>query len=174
MNSQIRTFLLCVISISLLSACSPSQQAEHKELSQEELNKLDPETRNILETDISELEVSVPETDQSEAEYQDSLNEEIAENRPVQEEFDIRVYRAESQGTMTGYIDKIDIISLNDLPTTITGIQVNRGHCAVTRMYDYRNMHYGSVALAYPRCKAENIREVSVSTADGSYAYRIQ
>lgn len=31
-----------------------------------------------------------------------------------EEEFDIRVYRAESQGSLTGYIDKIDIISLND------------------------------------------------------------
>ena len=28
-------------------------------------------------------------------------------------------------------------------------------------------------ALAYPRCKAEYIREVSISTANGTYAYRI-
>lgn len=80
------------------------------------------------------------------------------------------MYRAESQGSLTGYIDKIDIISLNDQPTTITGIQVN---CGITSMYDYKNMRYGSVALAYPRCKVESIREVSISTAYGTYAYRI-
>ena len=40
-------------------------------------------------------------------------------------------------------------------------------------MYDYKNMRYGSVALAYPRCKVEHIREVSISTTHGTYAYRI-
>jgi len=74
---------------------------------------------------------------------------------------------------LTGYSDKIDIISLNNQPTTITGIQVNRGNCGITSMYDYKNMHYGSAALAYPRCKVESIREVSISTANGTYAYRI-
>ncbi len=91
----------------------------------------------------------------------------------IEEQFDIRVYRAESQGSMTGYIDKVDIISLNDQPTTITGMQINRGNCGITSMYNYKNMRYGSVALAYPRCKVEHIREVSISTADGTYAYRI-
>ncbi|EOR09494.1 hypothetical protein F896_00986 [Acinetobacter genomosp. 15BJ] len=75
---------------------------------------------------------------------------------------------------MTGYIDKIDITSLNDQATTITGIQINRGNCGVTRMYDYQNMRYGSVALAYPRCKVKYIREVRISTANGTYAYRIE
>ncbi|KQW89551.1 hypothetical protein ASC84_10870 [Acinetobacter sp. Root1280] len=91
----------------------------------------------------------------------------------IEEQFDIRVYRAESQGSMTGYIDKVDIISLNDQPTTITGIQINRGNCGITNMYDYKNMRYGSVALAYPRCKAEYIREVSISTENRTYAYRM-
>ncbi|WP_437403925.1 hypothetical protein [Acinetobacter radioresistens] len=84
------------------------------------------------------------------------------------------MYRAESQGSLTGYIDKIDIISLNDQPTALTGMQVNRGNCGITRMYDYKIMPYGSVALAYPRCKVESIREVSISTAYGTYAYRIE
>ncbi|MDO7412020.1 hypothetical protein Q5X48_09365 [Acinetobacter baumannii] len=127
--------------------------------------------KRILETDLSELEISVPQAETSEQEYADPDLEPTAGNRPVQEEFDIKVYRAESQGSMTGYIDKIDVISLNDAPTTITGIQVNRG---VTRIYDYSNMRYGSVALAYPRCKAEYIREVSISTANGTYSYTIQ
>ena len=75
---------------------------------------------------------------------------------------------------MTGYIDKIDIISHNEQPTTITGVQVNRGNCEITRMYDYKNMHYGSAALAYPRCKVESIREVSISTTYGTYVYQIK
>lgn len=171
---NMKPFLLSVLLLSLLSGCSPSHNTEQAKSTQQEQTKVDPETKRILETDLSELEVSVPQAETSEQEYADPALEPIAENRPVQEEFDIKVYRAESQGTMTGYIDKIDIISLNDAPTTITGIQVNRGNCGVTRMYDYSNMRYGSVALAYPRCKAEYIREVSISTANGTYAYRIQ
>ncbi|WP_151778469.1 hypothetical protein [Acinetobacter brisouii] len=92
----------------------------------------------------------------------------------VPEQFDIRVYRAESQGTMSGYIDKIDITSLNDPATTITGIKINRGNCALVRLYDAKNMRYGSVALAYPRCKAESIREISISTVNGTFTYQIR
>lgn len=92
----------------------------------------------------------------------------------VPEQFDIRVYRAESQGTMSGYIDKIDITSLNDPATTITGIKINRGNCALVRLYDAKNMRYGSVALAYPRCKAESIREISISTVNGTSTYQIR
>ncbi|NUF83080.1 hypothetical protein [Acinetobacter seifertii] len=171
---NMKPFLLSAVLLSLLSGCSPSHKAEHAEAPQQDQTEVDPETKRILETDLSELEISVPQAETSEQEYADPALEPIAENRPIQEEFDIKVYRAESQGTMNGYIDKIDVISLNDAPTTITGIQVNRGNCGVTRMYDYSNMHYGSVALAYPRCKAEYIREVTISTANGTYAYRIQ
>lgn len=171
---NMKPFLLSAVLLSLLSGCSPSHKAEQAKSAQQEQTEVDPETKRILETDLSELEVSVPQAETSDQEYADPAIEPIAENRPVQEEFDIKVYRAESQGSMTGYIDKIDVISLNDVPTTITGIQVNRGNCGVTRMYDYSNMRYGSVALAYPRCKAEYIREVSISTANGTYAYRIQ
>ncbi|MCM1958203.1 hypothetical protein NCZ17_02300 [Acinetobacter modestus] len=171
---NMKPILLSALLLSLLSGCSPSHKAEHNKAGQQDQTEVDPETKRILETDLSELEVSVPQADSGEQEYVEPTQDPIAENRPVQEEFDIKVYRAESQGTMSGYIDKIDIISLNDAPTTITGIQVNRGNCGVTRMYDYSNMRYGSFALAYPRCKAEYIREVSVSTANGTYAYRIQ
>ncbi|ENV47602.1 hypothetical protein P255_01939 [Acinetobacter brisouii CIP 110357] len=96
------------------------------------------------------------------------------ETESVPEQFDIRVYRAESQGTMSGYIDKIDITSLNDPATTITGIKINRGNCALVRLYDAKNMRYGSVALAYPRCKAESIREISISTVNGTSTYQIR
>ncbi|MBD1225675.1 hypothetical protein IDM32_17895 [Acinetobacter seifertii] len=169
---NMKPFLLSALLMSLLGGCSPSHKAEQAKSAQQEQTEVDPETKRILETDLSELEVSVPQAETNEQEYANPALEPITENRPVQEEFDIKVYRAESQGSMTGYIDKIDIISLNDAPTTITGIQVNRGNCGVTRMY-YSNMRYGSVALAYPRCKAEYIREVSISTANGTYAFQI-
>jgi len=158
-----------IFSIAILSACSPSQDTA-KNQTQTETSGLDPETQRIMQTDLSEQ----TQNDEIPLLSQPELNEteSIAQEQP-QEQFDIRVYRAESQGTMTGYIDKVDIISLNDQPTTITGIQINRGSCGITRMYDYQNMRYSSVALAYPRCKVENIREVSISTAKGIYAYRI-
>ncbi|ENX38312.1 hypothetical protein [Acinetobacter sp. NIPH 2100] len=171
---NMKPFLLSALLLSLLSGCNPSHKAEQTEATHQKRTEVNPETKRILETDLSELEVSVPQADSTEQEYVDPALEPIAENQPAQEEFDIKVYRAESQGTMSGYIDKIDIISLNDSPTSITGILVNRGNCAITRIYDYNNMRYGSVALAYPRCKAEYIREVSISTANGTYAYRIQ
>ena len=162
-----------IYSIAMLTACSPAQDTAKKP-TQTEVSELDPDTQKIMQTDLSEQTQNdeIPLSSQPELDHGPNETETIAQEQQ-QEQFDIRVYRAESQGTMTGYIDKVDIISLNDQPTTITGIQINRGNCQITRMYDYQNMRYGSVALAYPRCKVENIREVSISTANGIYAYRI-
>lgn len=182
---QINKIMLpLMLSISLLSACSPSPDtAKAKEQTQTTETELDEKTKQFMQSDLSEQKTphdEIPvlsETESNQQTQQDeSINTEQAETETTpqnEEQFDIRVYRAESQGSMTGYSDKIDVVSLNDQPTTITGIQVNRGNCAITRMYDYKNMRYGSVALAYPRCKVEHIREVSISTANGTYAYRI-
>ncbi|MBJ8482407.1 hypothetical protein [Acinetobacter vivianii] len=162
-----------IFSIAMLTACSPAQDTAKKP-AQTEVSELDPDTQKIMQTDLSEQTQNDEIPISSEPELSPELNEteSIAQEEP-QEQFDIRMYRAESIGSMTGYIDKVDIISLNDQPTTITGIQINRGNCGITRMYDYQNMRYGSVALAYPRCKVEYIREVSISTGNGTYAYRI-
>lgn len=169
------------LSLVLLSACSPSKDKAQQPHQTSE-TELDAKTKQFMQTELSEQKTldDVPvssETNSNQAVQDDeSLGIEQAEvetSAQIEEQFDIRVYRAESQGTMTGYIDKVDIISLNDQPTTITGMQINRGNCGITNMYDYKNMRYGSVALAYPRCKAEYIREVSISTANGTYAYRI-
>lgn len=168
------------LSLALLSACSPSKDKAQPPHQTPE-TELDAKTKQFMQTDLSEqksLDDEVPvssETNSNQAVQEDEpLYTEQAETpTQIEEQFDIRVYRAESQGSMTGYIDKVDIISLNDQPTTITGMQINRGNCGITSMYDYKNMRYGSVALAYPRCKAEQIREVSISTANGTYAYRI-
>jgi len=162
-----------IFSIAMLTACSPAQDTAKKP-AQTEVSELDPDTQKIMQTDLSEQTQNDEIPISTEPELSPELNEteSIAQEEP-QEQFDIRVYRAESIGSMTGYIDKVDIISLNDQPTTITGIQINRGNCGITSMYDYQNMRYGSVALAYPRCKVEYIREISLSTANGTYTYHI-
>lgn len=162
-----------IFSIAMLTACSPAQDTAKKP-AQTEVSELDPDTQKIMQTDLSEQTQNDEIAISSEPELSPELNEteSITQEQP-QDQFDIRVYRAESIGSMTGYIDKVDIISLNDQPTTITGIQINRGNCGITSMYDYKNMRYGSVALAYPRCKVEYIREISLSTANGTYTYHI-
>ncbi|MCH7318569.1 hypothetical protein MMP64_11575 [Acinetobacter sp. ANC 5659] len=162
-----------IFSISILSACSPSQDTA-KSRTQTDTSELESDTQRIMQTDLSEQTQNdeIPLSSEPEPSQESNETESIAQEQ-LQEQFDIRVYRAESQGTMTGYIDKVDIISLNDQPTTITGIQINRGSCGITRMYDYQNMRYGSVALAYPRCKVEYIQEINITTANGTYAYRI-
>lgn len=68
---------------------------------------------------------------------------------------------------MTGYTDLLNIMSLNDAPTTITGVLINRGNCRSKGTYDYQNMRYGSVAKVYLGCSAEYVREVTVTTNSG-------
>lgn len=170
------------LSLALLSACSPSKDKAQPSQQTPE-TELDAKTKQFMQTDLSEQKTpddEVPVSSETDSNRTIQDDESLATEKTqaeiptqIEEQFDIRVYRAESQGSMTGYIDKVDIISLNDQPTTITGMQINRGNCGITSMYDYKNMRYGSVALAYPRCKAEHIREVSISTANGTYAYRI-
>ncbi|MFR9680736.1 hypothetical protein [Acinetobacter sp. SEK570] len=167
--SSTKLMLTFIFSFGTLTACSPTQDMAENQ-TQTDTSELAPDTQKIMQMDLSEQSPNDEIPDSSEPELSQGSNE---TESIAQEQFDIRVYRAESQGTMTGYIDKVDIISLNDQPTTITGIQINRGNCGITRMYDYQNMRYGSVALAYPRCKVEYIREVSISTANGTYAYQI-
>ncbi len=178
--SKTQLMLPLFLSLALLSACSPSKDKAQPPHQTSE-TELDAKTKQFMQTDLSEQKTpddDVPvnsEIDSNPAVQDDeSLSTEQTQAETptqIEEQFDIRVYRAESQGSMTGYNDKVDIISLNDQPTT--GMQINRGNCDITSMYDYKNMRYGSVALAYPRCKAEYIREVSISTANGTYAYRI-
>ncbi|MEQ1077082.1 hypothetical protein ABLT35_09965 [Acinetobacter johnsonii] len=172
--------LLSTLTIAMLTACSPSQDTAEKAQTQA-TEQQDAQTQQFMQSDLTESAEPTPndqiplasEVNMDEPVNTENLSEDKVEPDLVaNEEFDIKVYRAESQGSMTGYIDKIDVISLNGQLTTITGIQVNRGNCAITRMYDYSNMRYGAVALAYPRCKVEQIREVSISTANGTYAYQ--
>ena len=102
----------------------------------------------------------------------ESYNAEEVTEPTVQEQFEVRVRREESQYSMTGYSDLLNIISLNDAPTTITGVLINRGNCRSKGTYDYQNMRYGSVAKVYLGCSAEYVREVTVTTNSGlTYTY---
>lgn len=102
----------------------------------------------------------------------ESYNAEEVTEPTVQEQFEVRVRREESQYSMTGYSDLLNIMSLNDAPTTITGVLINRGNCRSKGTYDYQNMRYGSVAKVYLGCSAEYVREVTVTTNSGlTYTY---
>ena len=97
---------------------------------------------------------------------------ELSQEPPLQEEFEVRVRRDESQYSMTGYVDKLNIISLNNNPTSLTNVSINRGNCRTKGFYDYQNMRYGSVAQVYLGCVAENVREVTITTNSGlTYTY---
>ena len=97
---------------------------------------------------------------------------ELSQEPPLQEEFEVRVRRDESQYSMTGYVDKLNIMSLNNDPTSLTNVSINRGNCRTKGFYDYQNMRYGSVAQVYLGCAAENVREVTITTNSGlTYTY---
>jgi hypothetical protein len=116
-------------------------------------------------------EDNFPPVDKSFLEDETYNAEEVTEPT-VQEQFEVRVRREESQYSMTGYNDLLNIISLNDAPTTITGVLINRGNCRSKGTYDYQNMRYGSVAKVYLGCSAEYVREVTVTTNSGlTYTY---
>ena len=98
--------------------------------------------------------------------------QELSQEPPLQEEFEVRVRRDESQYSMTGYVDKLNIISLNNAPTSLTNVSINRGNCRTKGFYDYQNMRYGSVAQVYLGCAAENVHEVTLTTNSGlTYTY---
>ena len=97
---------------------------------------------------------------------------ELSHEQPIQEQFEVRVRRDQSQYSMTGYVDKLNIMSLNDDPTSLTNVSINRGNCRTKGFYDYQNMRYGSVAQVYLGCAAENVREVTITTNSGlTYTY---
>ena len=112
-----------------------------------------------------------PPVDKSFLEDETYNAEEVTEPT-VQEQFEVRVRREESQYSMTGHSDLLNIMSLNDAPTTITGVLINRGNCRSKGTYDYQNMRYGSVAKVYLGCSAEYVREVTITTISGlTYTY---
>ncbi|MDA3500585.1 hypothetical protein ACUIJ1_09475 [Acinetobacter junii] len=127
-------------------------------------------TADATET-THQSEDDFPPVDKSFLENESYNVEEVTEPT-VQEQFEVRVRREESQYSMTGYSDLLNIVSLNDAPTTITGVLINRGNCRSKGTYDYQNMRYGSVAKVYLGCSAEYVREVTLTTNSGlTYTY---
>ena len=166
----IHPILLSSVLILCLTACSPAteSQATVESKATADQNAQTPETSN---TDSTE---HVPFTDKSFLENGTDAEQmtELSQEPPLQEEFEVRVRRDESQYSMTGYVDKLNIMSLNNDPTTLTNVSINRGNCRTKGFYDYQNMRYGSVAQVYLGCAAENVREVTLTTNSGlTYTY---
>lgn len=166
----IHPILLSSVLILGLTACSPAKesQATVEPQATPDQNTQTPETSNADSTE------HVPFTDKSFLENGADTEQaqELSQEPPLQEEFEVRVRRDESQYSMTGYVDKLNIMSLNNNPTSLTNVSINRGNCRTKGFYDYQNMRYGSVAQVYLGCAAENVREVTLTTNSGlTYTY---
>ncbi len=158
--NRIKPLLLSSLLIASLSACSPPTETKAQTENASSQSTEDPADDKFKTTmvDSSEYDLNDPPVEPVEA--------------APQEQFEVRVRREESQYSMTGYTDLLNIISLNDAPTTITGVLINRGNCRSKGTYDYQNMRYGSVAKVYLGCSAEYVREVTITTNSGlTYTY---
>ncbi|MEK5763124.1 hypothetical protein [Acinetobacter junii] len=162
----IPSIVLSSVLLLTLTACNSGNDASKPK---------DTQTSEHSNADATETppqsEDDFPPVDKSFLEDETYNAEEVTEPN-VQEQFEIRVRREESQYSMTGYSDLLNIMSLNDAPTTITGVLINRGNCRSKGTYDYQNMRYGSVAKVYLGCSAEYVREVTITTSSGlTYTY---
>lgn len=168
MNFIPSTFLSSVLLLTL-TACNSDNDAPKPKDSQMQTSAAEHNTSDQSETNNQSEDDFV--VDRSFLEDESYNAEEVVE--PVaQEEFEVRVRRDESQYSMTGYVDKLNIMSLNNDPTSLTNVSINRGNCRTKGFYDYQNMRYGSVAQVYLGCAAENVREVTLTTNSGlTYTY---
>ena len=164
----IPSIVLSSVLLLALTACNSGNDAPKPKDAQTQTT----ENSTAETTEIApQSEDDFPAVDKSFLEDEPYNAEEVAEPT-VQEQFEVRVRREESQYSMTGYSDLLNIMSLNDAPTTITGVLINRGNCRSKGTYDYQNMRYGSVAKVYLGCSAEYVREVTITTSSGlTYTY---
>lgn len=161
----IPSVVLSSVLLLTLSACNSGNDAPKLKDTQTQTSE------NSTAETTHQSEDDFPPVDKSFLEDESYNAEEVTEPN-VQEQFEVRVRREESQYSMTGYSDLLNIMSLNDAPTTITGVLINRGNCRSKGTYDYQNMRYGSVAKVYLGCSAEYVREVTVTTSSGlTYTY---
>ncbi|KXZ68055.1 hypothetical protein AVENLUH5627_01907 [Acinetobacter venetianus] len=162
----IPSIVLSSVLLLTLTACNSGNDIPKTKDTQTSENR----TADKTETP-QQSEDDFPPVDKSFLEDESGNAEEVAEPT-VQEQFEVRVRREVSQYSMTGYTDLLNIMSLNDAPTTITGVLINRGNCRSKGTYDYQNMRYGSVAKVYLGCSAEYVREVTITTSSGlTYTY---
>ena len=105
--------------------------------------------------------------------------EQAAQQTPsANENFEVRLSSQEVPGTETAHyaamaVNKLEIISLNDVNTSITGVKVNRGNCPVGSGEGYQNMRYGSIGHVFLRCDPRQVREVTLTTANGEYTFNM-
>ncbi|MEG2749710.1 MAG: hypothetical protein RR939_09915, partial [Acinetobacter sp.] len=149
----IRSIVLSSVLLLTLTACNSGNDAPKPKDVQTQTSENS--TAGASETP-PQSEDDFPPVDKSFLEDETYNAEEVTEPT-VQEQFEVRVRREESQYSMTGYTDLLNIMSLNDAPTTITGVLINRGNCRSKGTYDYQNMRYGSVAKVYLGCSAEYV-----------------
>lgn len=173
-ESSMHYFKTCLLASLIFTLCA-CQDKPKADLEADSASASDPKLQALLNTPVSDIDENTVNDFLAEEDASEPTPEQWdeSEEQQPQEEFEIKAYREITESTMTGYIDKIDILSLNDHPTTIKAVVVNRGNCRVISLYDHQNMRYGSVALAYPRCNAAHIREVSVNTNSGTYTYKL-
>ena len=164
----IPSIVLSSVLLLTLTACNSGNDTSQPKNTQTQTSENN--TAEVTET-THQSEEDFPPVDKSFLEDEPYNAEEVTEPT-VQEQFEVRVRREESQYSMTGYSDLLNIMSLNDAPTTITGVLINRGNCRSKGTYDYQNMRYGSVAKVYLGCSAEYVREVTITTSSGlTYTY---
>lgn len=171
----IHPMLLSSVLILGLTACSPAKESQ---ATVEPKATADQNTAFSANSTSDQSETSNPSEDDFVIDKSflengaDEQMTELSQEQPIQEQFEVRVRRDESQYSMTGYVDKLNIMSLNNDPTSLTNVSINRGNCRTKGFYDYQNMRYGSVAQVYLGCAAENVREVTVTTNSGlTYTY---
>lgn len=105
--------------------------------------------------------------------------EQAAQQTPsANENFEVRLSSQKVPGTETAHyaamaVNKLEIISLNDASTSITGIKVNRGNCPVGSGEGYQNMRYGSIGHVFLQCDPQQVREVTLTTANGEYTFNM-
>lgn len=172
----IHPILLSSILLLGLTACSPAEEpqatAEPKATSDQNTASAENSTSDQSEmTNQSEDDFVVDKSFLENGADAEQMTE-LSQEQPIQEQFEVRVRRDQSQYSGTGYVDKLNIMSLNDDPTTLTNVSINRDNCRTKGFYDYQNMRYGSVAQVYLGCAAENVREVTLTTNSGlTYTY---
>lgn len=164
-------FLSCVLLLTL-TACNSGNDTPKPKDTQTQTSAAENSTSDQSETtNPSEDDFVVDKSFLENGADAEQMTE-LSLEQPIQEQFEVRVRRDESQYSMTGYVDKLNIMSLNDDPTTLTNVSINRGNCRTKGFYDYQNMRYGSVAQVYLGCAAENVREVTITTNSGlTYTY---
>lgn len=173
---RIHPILLSSVFILGLTACSPAKEpqatAESKATADQNTASTANNTSDQSETTNQSEDDFVVDKSFLENGADAEQMTELSQEPPLQEEFEVRVRRDESQYSMTGYVDKLNIISLNNDLTSLTNVSINRGNCRTKGFYDYQNMRYGSVAQVYLGCSAENVREVTLTTNSGlTYTY---